>query len=429
MKYPYLALSILYFLFFSLQPHLTGQYFPPASDIAWEKVDPQALGWDKTSLDELRDYLEEAHTKAFVIIKDGKIAVEWYLNGHARTTPWYWASAGKTLTAGLVGIAAQEGKLQLTDPTSKYLGRWTSCSLEDESKIQIIHQLTMTSGLNEFLGFDCLEPACLKCLAMPGTRWTYHNGPYTLLDGVIENATGKNLTEYFRSRIGDKIDMQGTFISLNNVNVFYSTALDAARYGYLLLNQGKWKGSVIINEPFVYDLSHPSQQLNQSYGLLTWLNGQASHKLPGEVGTFQGPIIPEGPDDLYAALGKNDQKIHVVPSLNLVLIRFGDAAITGSEEYVPVNLDNEIWKHLNRAFGTNTGTLEINNKLESSTGESSVIVRKMDKSSSNQLFDVSGRMINYSYGSHFEAFGLTPGIYFFRGIKENKRVVEKLLVY
>lgn len=119
----------------------------------------------------------------------------------------------------------------------------------------------------------------------------------------------------------------------------------------------------------------------------------------------------------------------MVPSLNLVLIRFGDAAVTGSEEYVPVNLDNEIWKHLNRAFGTNTGTLEINNNLEFSAGESSIIVRNMDKSSSNQLFDVSGRMIQYSYGSDFEALGLTPGVYFFRGIKENKRVIEKLMVY
>ena len=59
---------------------------------------------------------------------------------------------------------------------------------------------------------------------------------------------------------------------------------------------------------------------------------------------------------MYCALGKNDQKIHVVPSQNLVIIRMGDAA--DSNNLVPVALDYQMWEFLNKVFCVTTALAE-----------------------------------------------------------------------
>jgi CubicO group peptidase (beta-lactamase class C family) len=94
-------------------------YFPPLTGSAWDTVSPSALGWSTTSIDTLRDFLAANNTRAFLLLKDGRIAIEQYFGTFGKDSAWYWASAGKTLTAFLVGIAQQEGILSLQDTTSK----------------------------------------------------------------------------------------------------------------------------------------------------------------------------------------------------------------------------------------------------------------------------------------------------------------------
>jgi len=97
--------------------------------------------------------------------------MEQYFNGHTATTPWYWASAGKTLTSTVTGIAEQEGFLNTNNKVSNYIGTgWTSAPLAKENLITCKHLLTMTSGLNDALGDD-VSPANLQYVADAGTRW------------------------------------------------------------------------------------------------------------------------------------------------------------------------------------------------------------------------------------------------------------------
>ena len=92
-------------------------------------------------------------------------------------------------------------------------------------------------------------------------------------------------------------------------------------------------------------MTTPSQTLNRSYGYLWWLNGQPSYQLPGPQQTvFPGPLIPAAPADLIAALGKNDQKIYVVPSLGLVVVRQGNSA--GASRLAASSFDNELWTRI-----------------------------------------------------------------------------------
>jgi CubicO group peptidase (beta-lactamase class C family) len=298
--------------------------------------------------------LENGGTRAFILLKDGKIVLEKYwgkdilnLTSFDKDDVWYWASAGKTLTAFLVGLAQQDGELDINDKTSDYLGKgWTSMEQDKEDQILIRHQLTMTTGMDYGFGdIDCTDPECLQFKTDPGEQWYYHNATYTLLKQVVSNAAGISYNDYTDIQLQDRIGMKGDWIFAGYNNVYWSTARDAARFGLLLLNKGVWDETPILTDTsYFYAMTHSSQDLNPAYGYLTWLNGQSSIVYPGLPFPINVELSSNAPNDLFAGLGKNGQFVNVVPSEGLVLIRMGEAP-DGS--LVPVQFHNEMWDKLN----------------------------------------------------------------------------------
>lgn len=214
-------------------------YFPPITGNTWDTISPTALGYCQPKIDSLYDFLEAENTKAFILLKDGRIVLEKYFGTHTQSSPWQWASAGKTITSFMVGIAQEEGYLSIADTTSTYLGQgWTACTPMQEEKITIRHQLTMTSGLDDgVVDPFCTLDTCLVYNADAGTRWSYHNAPYTLLDEVIENATGTTLNAYTTQKLKNPTGMTGSFIPIDYNNVFFSNARSMARFGLLILSR------------------------------------------------------------------------------------------------------------------------------------------------------------------------------------------------
>lgn len=335
-----------------LTPGTPAMYFPAIGSTTWETTPVSSLGWNNTELNSLYTYLQSKGTKAFIILKDGKIVTERYFGTFTADSIWYWASAGKTMTAMLVGIAQQEGLLKINNKSSDYLGTgWTSMPLAKENLITVRNQLTMTTGLeNNVPDDDCTLPACLQYKADAGTRWFYHNAPYTLLDEVVETASGQSYNAYFQSKIRNRIGMNGLWIKNGYNNVYYSNARSMARFGLLMLNKGKWDGNAILADTNYFNAQvNTSQNLNLSYGYLTWLNGKATHMLPATSIVFNGMFAPNAPADMYAALGKNDQKVYVVPSQRLVVIRMGESA--GNVQLAVSSFDNELWGKLKTVIG------------------------------------------------------------------------------
>lgn len=323
-------------------------YFPPINGDAWETMDPSALGWCQENIDSLYHFLEQKDAKAILVLKDGKIVLEKYFGTFQQDSLWYWASAGKSLTACLVGIAQQEGWLNIKDTSSQYLGEgWTSCLPEQEEKITVRHQLTMTSGLDDGVDdSDCTLDTCLEFKADAGSRWAYHNAPYTLLDQVVESATGLSINSFFLEKVRPATGINGIYLPLGYNNVFFSTARSMARFGLWMLNKGEWDGTPILTDTsYIHQMTNTSQSLNPSYGYLWWLNGKSSYKIPGLQFDFQGSLIPDAPDDMIMALGRNGQFVNIVPSQNLVLIRMGNAP-DGSELAFWHNI--EIWQYVNK---------------------------------------------------------------------------------
>ncbi|WP_296150002.1 serine hydrolase [uncultured Flavobacterium sp.] len=321
-------------------------YFPPIPEnTIWETKSLQSLGWNENAVAPLLSYLEEKHSKSFIILVDGKIVMENYFNGHTATSNWYWASAGKTLTSTMVGIAQQENYLNINDKVSDYLGNgWTSEPLAKENLITNKHLLTMTSGLDDVVNEDCVTPECLVYKADAGTRWAYHNS-YVKLQDVIAEATSQSYSSYFNTKLRDKIGMNGTWIQSGNNSVYWSTTRSMARFGLLMLNKGKWNNDAILNENYLNEATNTSQNINLGYGYLWWLNGKASYHLPQSQLQFSGSIIPEAPNDMFMALGKNDQKIYVIPSKRMVVIRMGEAA--DNVNLALSDFDEVLWDKIN----------------------------------------------------------------------------------
>jgi CubicO group peptidase (beta-lactamase class C family) len=349
--------SLLIFVLFNTL--IFGQlYFPPTTGNQWNTRPLSDFNWCQDKVDNLYALLTANNTKSFILLKDGKIVLEQYFDGHTATSPWYWASAGKTLTATMVGIAQQENFLNINNKSSDYLGvGWTSCTLAQENAITVRHQLTMTTGLNDGVSDQtCYAPSCFQYLAPPGTRWAYHNGPYTILDQVVANATGVSLNQYTTSKLKTPTGMTGNFIAVDNNNVFWSTARSMARFGLLMLNGGNWNGNQILNTNYFNQMVNTSQNINKSYGYLWWLTGKESFMVPQLQVTFPGNLMPNAPADTYMALGKNGQLINVVPSQNLVFIRMGEAP---SNDLVPFLLNDQIWGLIND-LGCNMSTTSFN---------------------------------------------------------------------
>ncbi len=325
-------------------PTPTTMYFPPIGSDTWETVSAQSLGWDVTKLNEAIDYAGTKNTYGLIILYKGRIVAEKYWNNWTMNTVYYIASAGKSVTAFLAGIAQQEGQLNINNKTSTYLGTgWTSAPLAKENLITVKHQLTMTTGLEYNVpDDDCITPACLTYKADAGSFWYYYNAPYRLMQDVIANATSTNYNTYTKTKLADKIGMKNyTWFNYT----LWLNSRDMARFGLLTLNKGTWNGNTLMADQAYFNaMTNTSQNHNQSYGYLWWLNGKSSFMVPTLTLVFPGALNPAAPADMIAALGKGDKKIYVIPSKDLVVIRHGDD--TGDAVLGPSSFDNNFWAKL-----------------------------------------------------------------------------------
>ncbi|MEO8962496.1 MAG: serine hydrolase [Ginsengibacter sp.] len=323
-------------------------YYPPLIADTWETKSAVSVGWDETQLQSAFDYAATKSTYGLIVLQHGKIVKEQYWNNWTKDTRYYLASAGKSIVGFVVGMARQDGIININDKTSKYLGTgWTSLPPAKENLITIKNQLSMTTGLDDAVADpDCMTSACLVDKADAGTRWAYHNAPYRLMQDVLSKASGQPWNAYCKAKLFDKIGISQAFW-LNYI--MYCTTRDAARIGSLILRKGEWNGTKLLtDQDYFTAMTSTSQSMNLSYGYLWWLNGKASCMMPQSQLVIPTSVIPNAPADMIMALGKDDKKIYVIPSLDAVVVRLGDDA--GSSALGPGSFDNELWAKLKPAM-------------------------------------------------------------------------------
>ncbi|MDA0345780.1 MAG: serine hydrolase [Verrucomicrobia bacterium] len=334
-------------------------YFPTKNE-AWETIDPAKAGWDTDKLEELITAVGEQKSSGLLILLNGKILAEKHWpeenykidglrgvrmmlgktkDGHSIEDV---ASAQKSISAIIVGIAQQKGLLSINDPVHKHLGKgWSRATPEQEAKITVKHLISMSSGLKDDLTFE----------APAGTRWRYNTTAYSHSMHVAAAASGIEPKDLVKKWLFDPLGMNDSEwifrngmedANIKDTNIFgLSTSnRDLARVGLMVLNGGKWAGKTIITDKnYLHDMSHPSQEMNPSYGYLWWLNGQSKVGAGDGANARDGPLILEAPADLFAAQGALQRKLYVVPSMNLVITRLGNQPKTN-------DFNNQFWKYL-----------------------------------------------------------------------------------
>lgn len=425
--------SLLLICFATNHCNAQTDYFPPTNSDDWETLPIDSLNWCQDKVDAMVDFVGDNNSKAFIILKDGKIVVEEYYGTFTQDSSWYWASAGKTLTAFLVGLAQDQGFLNIDNPSSDYLGEgWTSLTPQQEEEITVRNQLTMTSGLDYTGEQYCTDPECLTYLNAPGESWYYHNAPYTLLDGVLENATGSNLNLYVFNQLTSLTGVSGAYFSPDYNNVFFSKPRSMARFGHLLLNEGVWDGLTILNDnDYFQSMTTPSQELNEAYGYLTWLNSGDTFMIPSTEFIFPGNIMPNAPAEVYSAQGKNGQILNIVPSQGLVVVRMGDLA--AEDGLISIMFNNSIWEYINDLECDPMSVQEIStDQITIYPNPTSSIVNietAFDSEFSVAIMDRTGRLaLEVKNQYELDVSGLSAGIYALQITSGTEVYSHKLIV-
>ncbi len=324
-----------------------GRLYFPSTDDRWERID------GANALREALDFAGARRSTAVVVLYRGKLMAEKQWDPAKQKTSAQWdfaraadgqtiedvASAQKSVTAVLFGIAQQKGLIHLDDPAAKYLGEgWTKTSAEQEKRILFRHLLSMTSGLTDGLAFE----------AEPGTKWRYNTIAYQKIMRALAKAAAKSENELTREWLTGPIGMMHSSWrerpELPGLLGFMTTARDLARFGLLIEANGVWDGKAIVEDrEWIGRMTHPTQKLNLGYGYLWWLNGRPAI-LPG--GKTVERLIPSAPDDVVAAWGALGRKVYVAPSLDLVVTRTGD----NSDQSGEPSFDDELWKRLIRGI-------------------------------------------------------------------------------
>ncbi len=354
---------VLLLLLISIEYSARAQtYFPPNTGGTWDTMQPSSIGWCDKNVDSLYQYLQACHSDGFIILKDGKIVLEKYFGTFTKDSIHIWNSASKSLTSFLVGMAQYDKLFSLEDSVSKYLGDgWTKAPLAKERNIRIKHLISMNSGLDDDPPSPCdnlsTVDTCLLYRVEPNTRWAYHTGAYKQVQDVISVKSGISYNLYTIQKLSNRIGMQGLW---SPGGIYFSTTRNMAKFGLLALAKGIWNGDTLMKDTNYYrDMIQSSQSLNLSYGYLWWLNGKPSYMAPGLQLVVSKPFMPNAPADMFMALGKDDQKIYIVPSQNLVVARFGASAYGVAAAFSP--FDDSLWGYINRLKCT-----KISNNLNNS---------------------------------------------------------------
>src|SRR5215467_852281 len=289
------------------------------------------------SLDQL---LESTGTHAFIVLKDGKLLEERYLNGYRRDSICISRSVAKSFTSALVGIAIDEGYIKgLDDPITNYLPELRDRAFD---AITIRNLLTMGSGIRYRIAempwdedaLYFLYPKLREMLLYdteiaepPGQSFHYTDFNVGLLAIVIERTTHRTLSDYLQEKIWKPIGMEYSALwsvdseedgfELSHV-ALNARAIDFARFGQLFLENGRWNGRQIISEKWVRESTTPDPSDHRP-----WETYQPWAEAGGYYRYFWWGEVGASDDYVYSAIGRWGQFIFVAPKANVVIVRTG----------------------------------------------------------------------------------------------------------
>jgi hypothetical protein len=273
--------------------------------------------------------------RAIVIMRDGKIIAERYAPGITPQTPLLAYSVSKSVINALLGILVSDGKLDVNARAP--VAAWAA-SADPRHAITLDELMRMTSGLSlaeDDTGLDPVsrmlfrendmaafaERAQLK--AAPGSTFEYTSGNTLITSSIVRDAVGgraEDVRRFAATRLFDPVGMKHVAIDFDHAGTpvgstrFYASARDWARFGQLYLDDGVVNGKRILPQGWVTYSTKPT--LDSDYGAGFWVNA-------GNADDAHERITAGMPADSFYASGNFGQRIVVIPSQRLVIVRFG----------------------------------------------------------------------------------------------------------
>lgn len=269
-------------------------------------------------------------TRVVLILYKDQIIAEQYADGLNKDSKLLGWSMTKSLVSTMYGVLQYQGKINVWDKAP--IDAWKN---DERSAITIHNLLQMNSGLEWeedyskisdvtkmlFLERDMTKPQIEKSLVgKPNETWYYSSGTSNLLSGILRKQFKRHqdyLDFPYREFI-DKIGMHSMLIEADMVGNYvgssysWATPRDWAKFGLLYLHRGDWNGTRIFDDSWVDYITKPTPTSNGRYGAHFWLN--------------DGGFLPDVPKDMYSANGYQGQRVYIIPSKDLVVVRFGLAA-------------------------------------------------------------------------------------------------------
>ncbi|MBL8182072.1 MAG: serine hydrolase [Blastocatellia bacterium] len=307
---------------------------------------------EKQRFEMAADYSRENRGVSVLVMKGDKIVFEDYQNGRTVDTDWILASGTKSFT-GVLLAAAIEDKLIMSfdEKVSDTITEWKGDKRKEQ--ITLRQLLTLTSGL--YAGQIGRVPSysdAVKSSSVyePGTRFAYGPVPFQVFGEVLTRKLkprNETVMSYLKRRILDPIGMKvGNWRMVDGQPLLpqgaYLTAREWAKFGLLLKDRGKWKGKQILSAKLLDELSGGTKT-NPAYGISFWLNqtggsGPGGRAIGGSARNSMKDGIANGVSDLFMAAGAGNQRLYVIRSLDVVIVRQGAFGEWDDREFLEILL-------------------------------------------------------------------------------------------
>ncbi len=298
----------------------------PQKDTLYSNIDYKAL---MTSVNDafVDSELEVKKTRSVLVIYKDQIVAEQYTDGFDEKSLLLGWSMTKSVTSAVLGVMEKQGMVDLNE--KNLFKEWEK---DERKNISLANLLNMNSGLEWeedytkicdatkmlFLDSDMSTMQLEKSfVGTPNNTWNYSSGTTNLLSRYIRNQfkSQKEYLDFWYSDLIDKIGMHSMLIetdySGNYVGSSYgwATARDWAKFGLLYLHNGNWNGEQILNPSWIDFTKKPTNGSNGVYGGHFWMNA--------------GGKYPDVPKDMYSCNGFQGQRLYIIPSKDLVVLRTG----------------------------------------------------------------------------------------------------------
>lgn len=295
----------------------------PAPDAETDAALARAFGDDLPA-----DQQAALGTRAIVVLRDGQLVAERYAPGFTKDTPQLGWSMAKSVTSLTTGRLVQQGVVSLDDADLR--PEWT----DDRGQITVGQLLTMTSGLSWDETYDLgtpitrmlyLEPdmphyvAAQSLAHPPGSFQQYSSGSTTLLCAVLADRAGVEPALLVRQQVIEPLGLASAVLETDATgnpvcsSYLWATPRDWAAIGQFALDDGVWQGERLLPEGWMTQTTTAvaADGEQEGYAGGWWANQLAD-------GTIRFPTLPA---DTYLAQGHDGQRIVVVGSQRLVVVR------------------------------------------------------------------------------------------------------------